>query len=97
MQVAKKLAMKYDMALLAVESRKRSGQFKLLEADQPSKRLVRHKGNREVMEVTHLYYLNVSAELSFLWISVIIFDSFSIAFSFQSFSVQEHCFFKVLF
>ncbi|KAL5258974.1 hypothetical protein ACHWQZ_G009441 [Mnemiopsis leidyi] len=59
-KVAKKLAMKYDMALLAVESRKRSGQFKLLEADQPSKRLVRHKGNREVMEVTHLYYLNES-------------------------------------
>ena len=52
--------MKYDMALLAVESRKRSGQFKLIEADQPSKRLVRQKGgNREMPEITHLYYLRV--------------------------------------
>ena len=53
--------MKYDMALLAVETRKRSGLFKLVEADQPSKRLVNHRqkgGNRD-QEITQLYYLKV--------------------------------------
>jgi hypothetical protein len=64
--VAKRLAMKYDMALLAVESRKRSGQFKLVEADQPSKRIVRHKGGNRDM-ITHLYYLKVNLLWSFFF------------------------------
>ncbi|XP_063679793.1 protein Wnt-4-like isoform X1 [Bolinopsis microptera] len=62
-KVARKLAMKYDMALLAVEFRKRSGLFKLVEADQPSKRLVNHRqkgGINRDQEVTQLYYLKES-------------------------------------